>query len=127
MSQQVNNNRIARFHQDRKLLLSVIDEPVSSAFLDKFYAFFGDELKEIRKKHKVDKKGQDWTFDEINKTQISLENKYYQLLQNHQLIAGDIHRLEQKINEALEKRLEKIEIVLSRLTPQKKPPNKTSV
>lgn len=119
MNQQIDNNRIAQFLQDRKFLLSFPGSPFTIEFLEKFYAVFGDEIRAIRENQRTENQDQDGILEEIDKTQTDLENRYQQLFQSHQMIAGNVLRLEQRLNGMLEERLDKIEILLSRLTTQK--------
>jgi hypothetical protein len=100
--------------------LSFPGGPFTSAFLEKFYAVFEDEITTIRKNQITGNTGQERILEEIDKTQTDLEDRYQQLFQSHQLIVGDVLRLEQKLNGMLEERLDKIEVLLSRLTTHKK-------
>jgi transcriptional regulator with XRE-family HTH domain len=143
LSQPVDDRRINSFQQDRKLLpyndaeiaqLMKIGRanyssyangryPITNAFLKKFYTAFEEELKELRKKDTVEEEAREYinpgsvkrAMDEWNKRANDIDNKFDRLIEGHLLLSTELRRLEKKLDDLVEIRLNKIETLLSHL------------
>jgi len=139
VGQPVDDIRITRFQQDRQLLPHSDAEiaalmkiarasyssyvngryPITNAFLKKFYTAFEEELKELRKANRLKEEDPEYKNPKYVDRIKDLENKYDRLIESHQLISMEIYRLEKKLEELLEDRLNKFETLLTHLTARK--------
>ena len=106
--------------------------PISKAFLKKFYTAFGDEIEGLYKiqgrsmiaaeddQPYESHQPEGGLITELSKQNEALESKYDQLAKSHHKIVIEIHNLEEKIDQVLKERLNKIELLLSNLLDQKK-------
>ncbi len=135
VGQPVDDQRIEKFQQDRRLLPHndvIIAEmmkigranyssyvngryPITNAFLKKFYTAFEEELKELRKISSVKEDEKYQKPDYVDRMK-ELEKKCDRLIESHQLITMEIYQLEKKLEELLNI---KFETLLARLNPQK--------
>ena len=136
MSQRVDKGQIVKFQHDRDILpyddVFIAEKmrmaksnysnyingriPISKAFLKKFYAAFGDEIEN------QSNQPEDELITELSKKNEALESKYDQLAKSHHKIFIEFQNLEQKIDQVLKERLNKIELLLSNLLDQKNLP-----
>jgi len=130
MSQKVDPKRVAQFRKDRKLLpyddiviaknmrvdrsnFSKVtnDGPITNAFLNKFYAAFGDEIKTIK----------EWVPPvERGEVVVQLKAIEQQVEQIFKDTDKRIEQLEQRMEILLSGNLAKVERILSMLSDKNK-------
>ncbi|MBS1662884.1 MAG: hypothetical protein JST68_17700 [Bacteroidetes bacterium] len=126
MSHPVDEKRIEKFREDRKLLNHLNDTdigkrmqisksnfssyisgriPITNNFLNRFYKAFGKEIEEQRKKQEHPLTNEPeivyLTANELQKQVKLLHQKFDQVLKNQKTIASDLKRLEEKVDRLL--------------------------
>jgi len=140
VSKRVDNIRIRRFEQDRRILpyndaqiavLMGISKssyssyingriPITHTFLQKFYTAFEEELQQLRKDNILRENDPEYKNLGYNDRVKDLENKCARLMESHQQISMEIYRLEKKLEDILDNKFETLLAQLESLEIKRK-------